>query len=167
VAYTAWIESTALSIWLRESISLLAFPTVLIIHAIGMGFLAGTNAVVDLRILGIARKVPLSLLERFFPVMWFGLIINAISGVLLFIAYPTKAATNPLFYVKLGCIAAGVLMTLRIRKAVLRTPSFDLGMSSTNAKLQAAISLVLWAGAITSGRLLAYTCKYLIAGTRC
>ena len=129
VEYTAWIESTALSIWLRESISLLAFPTALIIHAIGMGFLAGTNAVVDLRILGFARKTPLSSLERFFPVMWFGLIINVISGILLFIAYPTKAATNPVFYLKLGCIAAGVFMTLRIRARVLRAPSIDLAAS--------------------------------------
>src|SRR5262245_30013173 len=122
--FTAWLESTALSTWLRDSISLLAFPSVLIVHAIGMGFLAGTNTMVDLRILGVAPRVPLSQLERFFPVMWFGLVINAISGVLLFIAYPTKAATNPVFYLKMGCIAAGVLMTIRIRNRVLRTPLF-------------------------------------------
>ena len=166
VHYTAWIENTGLSIWLRESDSLLAFPTVLIIHAIGMGFLAGINAVVDLRILGFAPKTPLSSLERFFPVMWFGLIINVVSGILLFIAYPTKAATNPVFYLKLGCIAAGVVMTLRIRDQALRVPSADFD-ALRNSRRLAAISLTLWAGAITAGRLLAYTCKYLIANSPC
>jgi hypothetical protein len=165
--YTAWIESTALSTWLRESISLLAFPTVLIVHAIGMGLLAGMNTVMDLRILGVAPKVPLSLLERFFPVMWFGLAINVVSGIFLFIAYPTKAATNPIFYLKLGCIAAGILLTLRIRDKVIRVPSIDFGNIPASGRSLAVVSLILWAGAITSGRLLAYTCRYLMANSRC
>ena len=82
--------------WVRESPSLLAFPTVLIFHTVGMGFLAGANIAVDLRILGFAPRVPLSLMERFFPVMSLGFFVNAFSGVLLLIAYPTKALTNPL-----------------------------------------------------------------------
>ena len=40
--------------------------------------------------------------------MWAGFWVNAVSGVLLLIAYPTKALTNPLFYVKLVLIAIGL-----------------------------------------------------------
>src|SRR5262249_27098572 len=132
-----------------------------------MGFLAGTNAVMDLRILGFAHKVPLSLFERFFPVMWFGLVINVISGVLLFIAYPTKAATNPVFYLKLGFIVAGVFLTFRIRDQIVRKPSFDVGYVAPHGRTLAMLSLLFWAGAIVAGRLLAYTCKYLMAGVPC
>ena len=165
--FTAWVESTALSIWLRESPSLLAFPFVLIVHAWGMGFLAGSNAALDLRVIGFAPRVSLSAMERFYPVMWFGFIINAISGVLLLTAYPTKALTNPVFYLKIGCIAGGMVMMLKIRDRVVRDPACDRAAVSTNGKMLAGISLFLWTGAIVSGRLLAYTCKYLVAGTRC
>ena len=57
--YLVWLEATALSTWLRESVSLLAFPFVLVLHTVGMGFLAGANAAIDLRILGVAAGVPL------------------------------------------------------------------------------------------------------------
>ena len=165
--FTAWLETTGLSTWLRESPSLLAFPFVLIVHAWGMGFLAGSNAALDLRVLGFAPRVSLLAMERFFPVMWFGFVINAISGVLLLIAYPTKALTNPVFYLKIGCIASGMVMMVKIQSEVVRDPAFDIGPVSTNGKILAGISLLLWAAAIVSGRLLAYTCTYLVSGTRC
>jgi hypothetical protein len=50
---------------LRESPSLWAFPFVLILHTVGMGFLAGTNVAMDLRVVGFAPKVPLALVEKF------------------------------------------------------------------------------------------------------
>src|SRR5436309_12171806 len=97
----SWIETSALSSWIRESPSLWAFPFILILHTVGMGFLVGPNVAMDLRILGFAPRIPLSLFEKFFGVMKVAFVINVISGVLLLIAYPTKALTNPLFYVKL------------------------------------------------------------------
>jgi len=159
VHFTAWLEHTDLSVWIRESPSLLVFPTFLIVHAFGMAFLAGTNAALDLRILGFAPRVPLAAMERFFPVLWFGFVINLISGLLLLIAYPTKALTNPVFYVKLGCIAGGMIVMTLIRTRAIREGQ------KTNAL--AVVSLVLWAGAIVAGRLLAYTCTYLLADSTC
>jgi hypothetical protein len=84
-----------------------AFPAIITLHAIGMAFLAGGSAAIDLRILGFAPSLSLAAMERFLPVLWLGLAINAVSGTLLLIAYPTKALTNPVFYVKLGLIAMG------------------------------------------------------------
>jgi|SRR5215510_7417453 len=167
VHFTAWLENTDLSIWLRESPSLLAFPFVLIVHAWGMGILAGSNAALDLRIIGFAPRVSLSAMEKFYPVLWFGFTINAISGILLLISYPTKALTNPVFYLKIGCIAAGMVMMVKIRDRVVRNPACDIGPLPTNPKILAGVSLFFWATAIISGRFLAYTCKYLIAGRRC
>src|SRR5687768_1210451 len=91
------LEQNSIGIWVSQSPSLLAFPTILALHAVGMGLLAGTNAAMDLRILGFARGVPVSTLERLVPTMRFGFWLNAVSGVLLLLAYPTKALTNPVF----------------------------------------------------------------------
>ena len=150
-----WLESSALSEWVVGSDSILAFPGILALHAIGMAFAAGLAAVLDLRILGVARAVPLTAFRRFLPVLWAGFWLNAASGVLLLVGYPTKALTNPVFYLKLLLI--GVAMTLLVRMVRL----IDRGAATPDLSQQlrrlAIASLVCWSGAITAGRLLAYT----------
>jgi hypothetical protein len=163
IPYTTWLENTALSAWIRESPSLFAFPFILIVHAWGMGLLAGSNAALGFRILGLAPRIPLTAMEKFYPVMWFGFVINAISGFLLLVAYPTKALTNPVFYLKLGFIAAGMLLMFWLRRNVVHEVKRPLNQ----AKVVAAGLLVVWAGAIVSGRLLAYTCRILMGDIRC
>src|SRR5580704_15152108 len=108
-SFFVWLEATSLSTWIRESTSVWAFPTILSLHTMGMGFVTGLNAAVDLRILGFAPSVPLLELRRFLPVMCAGFWLSAVSGVLLLIAYPTKALTNPVFYVKLSFIALALV----------------------------------------------------------
>jgi hypothetical protein len=160
----AWIEATALSVWLRESPSLWAFPFVLILHTVGMGFLAGTNVAMDLRVVGFAPKVPLSLFEKFFLVMKISFVVNAVSGILLLIAYPTKALTNPLFYIKLFLIAVGLIQAVWMRSHVLRNPVTDVEGPSTKGKVMASASLATWTAAVAAGRFLAYTYAHLMAG---
>jgi len=126
-----------------------------------MGLLAGSNAALDLRILGFAPRVPLSAMQKFYPVMWFGFVINAISGILLLVGYPTKALTNPVFYLKLACIAAGMVLMKRLRDRVVRWDK------PSHGRIMAALSLLVWAVAIVSGRLLAYTCTHLLGDIRC
>jgi hypothetical protein len=155
------LEASGLSTWVRESPSMLAFPGIIALHAIGMGLLAGTNAAMDFRILGFARGVPISSLERLVPVMRFGFWLNAISGVLLLLAYPTKALTNPLFYVKLFLIAAALVDTAFLRKEIIHKSIGEDKFVPAKGKKLAAVSLALWAGAVISGRLLAYTYRYL------
>ena len=144
-----WLEATALSTWVRESPSLWAFPGVRSMHALGMGLVAGLNAAIDLRILGVAPRVPFAEIKRFVPLMWFGFWLNAVSGVILLAGYPTKALTNPVFYVKLMFIAVAVTAAV---KAIPKA-----------SKLWAWLSLAGWFGAITAGRLLAYTYTRLMA----
>jgi hypothetical protein len=163
VEFAKWIESTAFSDWIKTSPSLLAFPFFLVVHAWGMGLLAGANAAVDLRILGLAPRVPISGMARFYPVVWFAFVINAISGTLLLIAYPIKALTNPVFYLKLACIAAGMIFMSWLKKNVV-VPN---NLSRNSAKVIAVLSLLVWAVAIIAGRFLAYTCRYLLADLPC
>ena len=66
----------------------------------------------------VGPRIPLDELERFFPIMWGGFWLNAVSGVALWIAYPTKALTNPLFYVKLSLIVVALMLTRTIRRRI-------------------------------------------------
>jgi hypothetical protein len=147
-----WLESTAFSIWMRESSSLFAFPGILAVHTVGLAFVAGLNAALDLRLLGVATQIPAITFERFLPAMWMGLWLNVLSGIALLIGYPTKALTNPVFFLKLLFIAAAlvILKYVRRRLPIEAVPSREL-------RMLAAASLACWAGAIVGGRLLAYT----------
>src|SRR6266852_9360174 len=118
--FFVWIEDSAFSVWVRESTSVFAFPTILSLHTIGMGLVAGINALVALRILGVAPGVPLIEMKRFLPVMWFGFWLNAASGVVLLIGYSTKALTNPVFYLKLTFIALAIAAVRVIGKRVFQ-----------------------------------------------
>ena len=160
-----WLEATPLSTWLRESPSLWAFPFVLILHTVGLAFFVGTNVAWDVRVLGFSLGIPLEALRRYFLVMWAGFWINAFSGVLLLIAYPTKALTNPLFYAKLALIAFGIVLAFRIRREVSGLAAR--ADAPPMARMLAAASLVCWIAVIFAGRLLAYTCTRLTVDFPC
>lgn len=155
----AWVESTAFSTWIRESPSVFAFPSILSLHTIGMGIVAGINGALALRILGVGSGAPLGEMKRFLPVMWFGFWLNAVSGVGLLIGYPTKALTNPVFYLKLGLIALAVVLA----RAIARQVVLERAPANSRIRTLAIASLLCWSGAITAGRLLAYTYRKLMA----
>jgi len=164
--FLAFIETSALGEWVRGSESIFAFPAIITLHTIGMGFLAGGSAAIDLRILGFAPQMPLKPLGRFLPLLWLAFAVNAASGTLLLIAYPTKALTNPVFYVKLCLIALAVGLVHRIGATVLRAPDADQRPVATKAKVLAIASLAAWVALIAAGRLLAYTHKWELLGVR-
>ena len=121
-SFLAFIENGALSTFIRETPTVFVFPAILTLHTIGMGVLAGGSIAIDLRILGFAPKMALAPIGRFFPVLWLALVVNALSGILLLIAYPTKALTNPLFYVKLLLITLAVVVLLRLKRRIFDDP---------------------------------------------
>lgn len=161
----AWIETSTFSTFLRESPSLWVFPFILILHTVGLAFFVGSNVAWDLRVLGFSRGIPLDTLRRYFAVMWIGLWVNAVSGVLLLTAYPTKALTNPLFYVKLALIAVGIVGALRLRHDVQGRGDVD--ALPTRVRVLAGASLACWVAVIFTGRFLAYTCTRLMVDTIC
>jgi hypothetical protein len=165
--FFVWLEATALSTWLREEPSLMAFPFVLILHTVGLAFLVGTNVAIDARVLGLARGVPLLSLRRYYLAMWAGFWVNAFSGVLLLIAYPTKALTNPVFYAKLLLIAVALGLASAIRRQMMQGAVAAGVRAPQPLKVLAAVSLACWVMSITAGRFLAYTCSRLTADSPC
>ena len=179
----AWVEGTGLATWTRESTSIWAYPTILTLHTIGLGIVVGGSAVIDLRLLGFARRIPIPSLASVFRIIWWAFAVNAATGVLLFMADATTKSHQPVFYIKLTLIALALWTTTATRKMVTPAmpdlkvgptydgggptydgggptyggawPTYD-GVVPTGGKRVALASLLLWTGAIVAGRLMAY-----------
>jgi len=149
------IEQLGFSTWVSESKSLLAYPSILWLHVMGMGVVVGISTMIGLRLLGIAPKIPVQPLERLYPLVWCGFWVNAVTGTALLMASATKRAVDPTFYIKMVFIFAGVAVLQRTRKKVFQNLGPD-GALPESAKPLAWAALVCWLGAITAGRLLAY-----------
>ena len=159
----SWLEATSISIWIRESPAIYGFPGILVLHTVGMAFLVGTSFAISLRTIGLAPGLRPERLLKFIPLMWFGLGLNAASGIALLLAYPTKALTNPLFYVKLGLIALALGGLRYLLKNVLPNPQFQQAPATPGIRALAIATFLMWVGAITSGRFLAYTYTRLLS----
>lgn len=150
------LENTSFSQWVTGSSSVFAFPSILLLHTIGMGVVVGISAGINLRILGLAPGLKLAPMEKFFPLLWIGFWVNAITGTILLVADATTKMTNWDFYVKMAFIALALVLLQMTRKRVFRDPTIDQKPFTSNAKMLAVLSLICWLGAITAGRLLAY-----------
>lgn len=154
VTFLVWIENTPLAVWVGES--QWGFPLSLTLHAIGMGFLAGLQFALGLRLAGAARTVPAALLLRFYPFIWASAALSLVSGLMLLYAYPAKALTNPTFFLKLLLIITGLWLTMKPVRAQLRVMIPD-ATSTASQRLLGIVILLVWMSTITAGRLLAYT----------
>lgn len=151
-----WLSHTAPVVWMRESESVWGYPTVLFLHTLGLGLLVGFTAAIDLRVLGFTKQLPLAPMARFFRFIWIGFWINAVSGTLLLMMAPAKLS-NPAFIVKMLLITLGVVNMWFLKRRVFRDPAgVDVTRMPFGGRLLAVSSLVIWAGAITAGRLMAY-----------
>lgn len=146
------IEQLQFSMWVLQA----PYPTILFLHSIGMALVAGFNAVIDLRILGLSPKIPLKPMERLYPWMWWGFGLNAVTGTSLLMADATTKLTNPDFGVKMLFVFSGIVILKIMRKKVFADPQLDVAPVSGTAKGLAWVSLICWIGAVTAGRLLAY-----------
>jgi hypothetical protein len=153
----AWIESNALVTWVREAPTVLAYPTVLAIHTFGLIFLVGPNVAIDLRIFGFAPNVPLRPMVRFFPVMYAGFWINAVSGLILWAIAPLTFLRTPIFLIKLAAVFLGMLNLRLLKRRVFGNPA-NLGPGPVlrEAKILAGASIAFWGIAIYAGRTSAY-----------
>ena len=153
-SFFEWLQDLPLPMWIAGSESLLSFPLILFLHSIGMGLSAGSAFVICMRLVGVGRPLPVSSLRVFFKIFWGGFFLNLVTGSLLFAAHATTTGFIPMYYLKLALIAAGMVLSLPIRKFVDGQTSDD--AIPSRVKGLAALSLLVWVAVITTGRLIAY-----------
>jgi hypothetical protein len=151
------LENSALAIWVRESPSIFAYTLVLSAHALGLAMVVGTNVLIALRLLGVARAIPLASLSGLYASIWFGFAINAVSGLMLFIAEAKSMAAMPAFWAKLGFVALGMIVAVMIRTCCLEDEvTLSSGKVPPLARGLACVSLACWGLALVVGRLTGY-----------
>ena len=151
-----WLEGSSFSLWLKESPSIWAYPTLLFLHTVGLSFSVGPSVVIDLRLLGAGRRLPILPLDGFFKVIWIGFWVNAVSGTILFVADATGKLANPAFYVKMSFVFAAIAVMVVMRRRVFRDPDLDNKPDTALGQYLAVASIVCWFGAITAGRFMTY-----------
>ena len=150
------LQESGFAAWVASSPSLLAYPTILTLHTVGMAVVVGTCAVMDLRLLGVGADVPLTALRGVPRLVWTGFLINAATGLALFTTDAEHKAVQTVFYIKLALIFGALLIYARIRRLVFRRPGALAAPISSEVKALAVLSLILWTGATVAGRLMAY-----------
>ena len=156
----AWIESTNLSIAIREGG--LPYPIIGGVHLLSIALFGGMLLATDLRLLGwVMRRRPFSdVWYQFRPWKRLGFVIVVVTGFLLAWAEPIRLYRSPSFWVKMSLFALVGVHALVFRAKVYGHPEkLDTDITS-QAKLAAALSLILWTGLVVSGRLIAFDASF-------
>jgi hypothetical protein len=130
------------------------WPVVESLHFIGLSLLVGAVGLFDLRLLGVARQIPVTALHRLVPFGVAGFALNVMTGVMFVTSVPDQYIYNPAFQSKLLFMAlAGVNMLLFYRFAWRELAA---GQGLRLAQIGAAVSLLCWLGVIIGGRLITF-----------
>jgi hypothetical protein len=152
------LETTGAGRFMRES--LWAFPIAEAIHIMAFAIVVGSIVVLDLRLLGLSRRIPVAKLSAHIVPWTLGAFAVAVaSGLSMFTAHTADYLTNPVFMLKMGLIlAAGVNAAMLHVGAMQSGAAWDIDAGTPlRVKVAAGASILLWLSVIACGRLLAYT----------
>ncbi len=155
LAAAAWLDAVGIGGWARGSA--LVYPVANTVHLLGLVMLVGGIGVVDLRVAGLWRTLPIAPLSRALtPVAVVGLLVMIASGVILFAADGRALAASDIFYRKLVLIALALANAVAFRWIWGDRIGGWSGSVPLAARLMAVASLALWLAAGTLGRWIAY-----------
>jgi len=155
--FCVWYHATSLGQHVSQSLWL--FPTIETVHIIGLAFVVGAIARLDLRLLGVSKHLSVTAVARStMPWAWAGAGIAIITGVLLFSSNAENYYRNSAFRYKMLMLALIAVNTLIYEVVTRRNiDAWDVELSTpVGARLAAVISFTLWIGVIAAGRWIAY-----------
>ena len=149
-----WMEANLPGgVYLRESTY--GFSILLTVHVVFMCLFLGLIIMMDLRLVGVGNRgtPPAEIQKRLFPWQILGFVVVVISGVLLFYSKPLYYYGKGFFWTKMLLMALAGVNAGVIHLVTHRSED---GWNSGPAKAAGAMSLVLWASVLVTGRLIAY-----------
>jgi hypothetical protein len=155
----AWLQGSALGHAMRES-GVWTYGVVNLVHILGVASLFGAVVVLDLRLLGVWRRITLPAISApTVPVATTGFVVAVLSGVCLLATKATDYIGNPFFYIKLPAIGLGLLNFLALNSSQAWKQHKKRALSSreqSKLAVMGGISLFCWLTAITAGRMIGY-----------
>jgi hypothetical protein len=154
--FSAWVEGTALSKDLFRLPWL--WPICESLHFLGLTTLIGGAGLLDLRLMGMFRGVPLSAIRAFMPWAIGGFAVNATTGVLFLTMQPHLYLSSGIFWAKMGFVGLAGVNALFFET---RLSSWALAMNPDDEmpltlKAIGAVSLFAWFAVLYCGRMLPY-----------
>jgi hypothetical protein len=154
-----WLEQSAFGEFMRTS-SLWTYPAVNLLHVFGIAALFGAAMIIDLRLMGVWRRVPLrSVTDVAVPVAATGFVVAVTTGAGLLVTQATEYLGNPFLLIKFAAIAVGLANAAAVRASPAWQMRSKRDLSPSEHRRLAivgGISLVSWVAAIAAGRLIAY-----------
>lgn len=156
MAFMYWLEQSALADMVAAS--LWGYPIMLTLHAVGLAIVVGVLFMVDLRVMGCFNQLELTPMRKLISLARWGFVVNLLSGFALFAAQASWFITHKAFIIKIIAIILAVVNALILKSLLTKNAEdWDNGVAiSSNAKMLAFSSLILWSVAMIAGRLIAY-----------
>jgi hypothetical protein len=155
----AWIQASTLGAFMRQS-GPWTYAIVNLAHILGVSTLFGSILVLDLRLVGVWRQVPLDVLSRAtVPVSKAGFAAALVTGVALLSSNATEYLGNPFFLIKFPAIALGLINVGVLSRTAAWRARGQRELSRAEQRQLAAIggvSLASWLTAISAGRMIGY-----------
>jgi hypothetical protein len=152
-----WLAATQMSALVNEYSWV--WPACETLHFLGLALLVGNIGLVDLRLLGVEKRLALAPLSQFIRFAVLGFAINLLTGIVFFVGNPFQYISNIAFGFKIVFIAlaglnVGIFYATGVdRKVAMMGPGDD---APPLAKIIAATSLLLWVAVMYMGRMLPY-----------
>jgi hypothetical protein len=157
--FLAWLQASALGHAMRSS-GVWAYGVVNLTHILGVASLFGSILVLDLRLLGFWRTVPLAAISRpTVPIAATGFAIAAASGLCMLATNGTEYVGNPFIYIKFPAIGLGLLNVaiLNFLSAWKARKTRELSLrEQSQLRVAGGLSLACWLTAISAGRMIGY-----------
>jgi hypothetical protein len=153
----AWLEATQFGVWVRSD-TLWGWPVALTIHAFGTALVIGFIFIISLRLLGLFETIPFTSLSRMFPVIWIAIVVQFLSGFVLWMTKPTRYVADVAFLLKFSLVLVGIVLTLYVYATIKReAASWETkGAVSSRGVKFVAVTLLVWCSVLVAGRLTAY-----------
>jgi hypothetical protein len=154
--FLTWCQDSWLGIAMRDLAWV--WPIAEALHFIGLCVMFGALLVVDLRVLGLARRIPLESAVRFVPIAIWGFGLNLVTGIAFFAGDPFRYWPNIGFRIKMILIVLAGINAIafeRMERHKLERLAPESDVEATG-KLIAGVSLALWVGVIVLGRMIPY-----------
>ncbi len=156
----AWLESSMLAEFLR-GLGIWTYGLINLVHILGIAMLFGAIVLLDLRLLGLWRSIPVATLARpTVPMAATGFALAIASGIMMLSFNTTEYHGNPFLYIKLPMVVVGLINVA----VITRLPAWRRAMGGMAGKssdrvvlpLAGAVSLLIWLSVIVCGRMIGY-----------
>lgn len=155
----AWLQFSALGHAMREH-GVWIYGVVNLVHILGVASLFGSVLILDLRLVGFRRQIPLrDISAPTVPIAATAFAVAALSGTCLLATKATEYVGNPFLYIKFPAIGLGLLNVLALN-CLPAWKEHKVRELSSREEFKLAVfgglSLFCWLTAISAGRMIGY-----------